>query len=242
MKTRIGHGGHGDQQLAFEIIGGRDRGHFSPVPYHLSSFNPEAKPMFRYLVLFLVMSTAAFAAAPLYEIDPGHTRVLYRISHLGFSEMPGRFNDIKGTVHFDPADVSTAAVDITINAASVSMDHDVLDKKLLGKEFFNVEQYPTITFKSTAVEKTGEKRGTVTGDLTFLGVTKPVTLNVRFNKKGWNEYMGSEQVGFTAWGKIKRSDFGFTAYAEHLGDTVPLRIEVEAYAPKAKEGDKPKGE
>ncbi len=190
--------------------------------------------MFRIIILFLSLSTAAWANAPLYEIDPSHTRVLYGISHLGYSQMPGSFNDIKGTLRFDPERAETSEVDITINAKSVSMYHDVLDKKLLGKDFFNTDKFPKITFKSTEVKITDRDRGEVTGDLTFLGVTKPVTLKVKFNKKGFNEYAGAEMVGFSARGKIKRSDFGMDGYLPHIGDDVSLRIEVEAIAPSTK--------
>jgi polyisoprenoid-binding protein YceI len=189
--------------------------------------------MFRLILAFLLVSFPVSAAV--YEIEPGHTRVNYKISHLGYSYMPGTFNDIKGTIHFDDAKVEESSVNVTIATKSVTMDHDVLDGKLLSETFFNAEKYPTITFKSVKVEKTGDDRGSVTGDLTLLGVTKPVTLKVKFNKKAVNPYVKAEMVGFSAWGQIKRSDFGMSAYLPDVGDEVFFSIQAEAVGPKIEE-------
>lgn len=191
--------------------------------------------LFTPLCLALFCLPVLPAQATVYVIDPGHTRVGYAISHLGFSNFPGRFNAVNGTIEFNPDRIEKSNVDVTIDVKSVSMDHDVLDKKLLAKDFFNADKYPTITFKSFDTQKTGMDRGVVTGDLTFLGVTKPVTLKVKFNKKGWNSYMGTEMVGFSATGKIRRSDFGMKSYLPDIGDEVKLYIEVEAQKPKAQD-------
>jgi polyisoprenoid-binding protein YceI len=186
-----------------------------------------------FLLLALGSVWPAFAAPlPLYDLDPAHTRVTYRVSHLGFSMMPGTMHDIKGTVAFDPERVEESMLDVTINAKAITMNHGVLDEKLQGKEFFNTVQFPEITFKSTKVERKGTAKGTVTGNLTFLGVTKPVTLKVTFNKKAFSKYTGGDVVGFSASGKINRSDFGMKAYLPDVGDQVTLYIEAEAHVHK----------
>jgi polyisoprenoid-binding protein YceI len=193
-----------------------------------------------FAILMTMLAVPAFAATtakpvPAYEIDSAHTRVVYTVSHMGYINMPGHFSDITGTISFNPDDLSTAGVDITIKTSSVSMDMKALDEHIQGKDFFNIAKYPTITFKSTSAEKTGPSTGTVTGDLTLLGVTKPVTLDVTFNKKGWNKYMGTEEVGFSATTKIHRSDFGMKAYIPDVGDDIVIAIEAEAHQPKAEE-------
>jgi len=195
--------------------------------------------MYRSLFIALVagimfQASVAISAGPAvhgpaaYKIDPSHTRVLYFISHLGFSKMPGQFNDINGTILFDPDDVSTARIDAVINAKSVSMGHEVLDKKLQGPDYFNTGKYPEIRFVSTSVQKTGETRGKITGNLPLLGVTRPVTLNVKLNRHGPNPYAKSDAIGFSAWGKIRRSDFGMKILLPDVGDEISLRIEAEA--------------
>lgn len=185
-----------------------------------------------FLVALFFLAPQGYAANVAYKIDASHTRVVYGISHLGFSMMPGRFHDIDGTIHFDPANPESAMVDIVINPATVTMDDATLDGKLVGENFFNVAAHPTITFKSTHITKTGDNTGTVTGNVTLLGVTKPVSLDVVFNKKAFNKYAGTDMVGFSATGKLKRSDFGMNYLLPDVGDEVTLNIQVEAAGPK----------
>lgn len=191
------------------------------------------RPLFAALFFctLLGMNTVSAAdAVKSYTIDPSHTRVLYFISHLGFSKMPGQFNDVTGTIQFDPNNAENSSVDALINARSLSMGNEALDKKLQGPDYFNVIKYPLIRFTSTKTEKTGSGTGTVTGDLTLLGVTKPVTLDVRFNHKGYNKYAKAQAIGFSAKGKINRSDFGMKTLLPDVGDEIELRIEAEASA------------
>lgn len=192
--------------------------------------------IFGILTAFLAWGIAGMpASAADYVIDPSHTRVEYRVSHLGFSFMPGRFSDVTGNIAFDPQKPEESQVNVLINALAVSMDDKTLDEKLKGPQFFNASKYPLIAFKSTEVKKNGINTGTMTGDVTLLGVTKPITLKVKFNKKGWNKYAGAEAVGFTAWGKLRRSDFGMKAYIPDVGDEVTLRIAVEATQARIKD-------
>lgn len=195
--------------------------------------------LFIALMTTILMLAAPAAMAATYEVDPGHTRVIYHVKHLGFSNFYGHFNAITGMIDFDPEKPESGKVDITIDANSVSMDHDVLDEKLKGKEYFNTAKFPTITFKSTEVEKTGPASGHVTGNLTLLGVTKPVTLDVTFNNKAMNNYSKTMMVGFSATAKILRSDFGMKATLPAVGDEVILTIEAEASDKSAEKATEP---
>jgi polyisoprenoid-binding protein YceI len=191
--------------------------------------------------IYAILGLALFASpvrAETYNLDAGHTRVQYRVNHLGFSDMPGIFNDIKGTLNFDPTNPEASTIDATINASSVTMNNTMLDGKIKGGDFFNVAKFPTITFKSTGVNREGSAKGSVEGKLTFLGVTRPVTLDVTFNKKAWDKYAGAEAVGFTAYAKIHRSDFGMKYLLPDVGDDVTIRIDVEALKAKSDGVDK----
>lgn len=133
-------------------------------------------------LLSLPLSAQAFAAET-YTLDPHHTSVLWNAGHFGFSAPHGIFSEIEGTLVFDEADVTKSKVDATIKTAGIATGISKFDDHLKNKRFLMSTNSPK-PFVSTKVEKTGEKTGKVTGDLTILGVTKPVTLDVTFNKKG----------------------------------------------------------
>ena len=194
---------------------------------------------FSLALLFLTFAAVqdAQAASVIYGIDPAHTRVEYRISHLGFSSFMGAFSDVRGQIDFDPEHPENAAVKAQINASSVTMLNGALDAKLKSASFFNVAKYPVISFVSTDIDRTGSSSGTMTGKLTLLGVTKPVTLQVEFSKRAWNKYAGAYAVGFTATTKIHRSDFGMKYLLPDVGDDVTIRIDVEAVQGKPSELD-----
>lgn len=167
-------------------------------------------------------------AADRYKFDPEHTRVLYFVSHFGFSQMKGQFNRFDGDLSFDQKDPAKSTLAVTIYSDSVTMDHAKLDDHLKSKDFFDAGAHPTITFKSSKVEATGPKTGKVTGDLTLLGVTKPVTLAVAFNAEAVHPVTKATIAGFSATGKLKRSDYGMTFLVpQGIGDEVDIRIETE---------------
>jgi polyisoprenoid-binding protein YceI len=175
----------------------------------------------------LLVPTTAFAAS--YSIDETHAHAAFKVSHLGFSHTIGQFKEISGTLEFDEADPSASSVSVTINTASVDSANEARDEHLRKADFLNVEAFPTMTFASTGVEVTGENTGTLTGDLTLLGVTKPVTLDVTFNQAGPHPFDPSKIVaGFSATGAINRSDFGMAYASPAIGETVELTIEIEA--------------
>lgn len=185
-------------------------------------------------VASLVTATAfaAKAEAPdRYEFDKSHTHIVFMVEHLGFSKTIGRFKDFDGYFTFDEKEPAKSEVKVTLKPASVDTSISALDKELLGEKFFNVQKFPTMEFKSTAVAVTGEKTGSVAGELTLLGVTKPVKLDVTYNKSGVHPYTNNYVSGFSIRTKLKRSDFGMNAYLPDVGDEVTAIIEVEGINP-----------
>jgi polyisoprenoid-binding protein YceI len=170
---------------------------------------------------------APAGAAERYVLEKPHTQILFFVDHLGFSKSQGEFHDFDGEFTFDTEDWSNSAVEVTIRTHSVDMDDHAWDKHLRNEDFFHVNKYPTMTFRSTRVEQTGERTGQVHGELTLLGETRPVTLDFTFNKAG--EHFISKQwiAGFSAHTTIKRSDFGMTYGLPAVGDEVAIRLEVE---------------
>ncbi len=182
------------------------------------------------LLLFLgLLPTPVLAASSdeVYRFDKDHTSILFFIDHLGFSKMVGEFHDYDGALTYNPNHETDSSIAVTIKAASVDTDVAALDDKLRGADFFNTEKFPDISFEGTQVEETGKNKGHVHGNLTMLGVTKPVTLDVTLNKEGWNKYAGTHVMGFSITTTLKRSDFGMSAYIPAVGDEVKIVIETE---------------
>jgi polyisoprenoid-binding protein YceI len=173
------------------------------------------------------MLGGAPARAADYTIDPTHTHFLFMVDHLGFSKMIGLFTGITGTFSFDPANVAASKVKVTIKTDSLSTQFGPRDADLKGADWFNVTEFPEMTFTGTSYAKTDEHTGTITGNLTLLGVTKPVTLDVTFNKAGVRPTDKKQAAGFSATGKFKRSDFGMKTYIPYIGDEVAVIIETE---------------
>ncbi|MCP4469550.1 MAG: polyisoprenoid-binding protein [Gammaproteobacteria bacterium] len=177
---------------------------------------------------------AALAAFPFnalqaadYTIDPGHTYVSFAINHLGFSTMRGKFDRQSGSMHYDPAG-KKASVTVEIDAASIDTGHDKRDAHLRAPDFLNAVENPTITFESTAVTWSGDKLASVSGDLTILGVSKPVTLEIIAMNCGTHPFNKKQICGFDATASIKRSDFGVNYGLPAIGEVLDLQIEIEA--------------
>lgn len=166
-------------------------------------------------------------AAERYTFDKSHTSLLFFINHAGFSNMIGEFHDYDGTLVLDEANPEHSSVEVTIRPASVDTDVDALDEKLHKADFFNTEEYPTASFKSTKVVKTGEKTADITGDFTLLGVTKPLTLRATLNKLDMNKWSQKQTAGFSVEATLTRSDWGMGYLVPDVGDEVTLRIEAE---------------
>lgn len=167
-----------------------------------------------------------------YTLDLGHTRLLFRVNHLGFSNYTAMFNDLTADLAFDPDHPETMTVSAKINAASLETHYPdpMLDFNavLTGPEFLDAAQFPQITFISTAVKRVGEAQAEVTGDFTLHGVTKPVTLMVRYNG-GWGDMpmdVGA-RIGFSATAEFNRSDFGIGFGVPAPGTTMGVSDRVE---------------
>jgi polyisoprenoid-binding protein YceI len=167
------------------------------------------------------------ARAADYTIDPSHTHILFMVNHLGFSNMIGLFTDMTGSFSFDPAAIPSSKVKVTIKTASLSTQFGPRDADLKGADWFNVTEFPEMTFTGTSYSKTDEHTGTITGNLTLLGVTKPVVLHVTFNQAGLRGPDKKQAAGFSATGTFKRSEFGMKTYIPYIGDDVSLIIETE---------------
>lgn len=176
----------------------------------------------------VAVSLSAAAKEERYDIDPTHTYPHFEISHLGFSTMRGVFGETAGVVKYDEV-AKTGSVEVTIQTASLDTQMEKRDNHLKSKDFFNVAQFPTMTFKSDKFSFDGDKLAKVEGELTLLGVTKPVTLTATHFACGKNPLVMKLECGAELTGTIKRSDFGMTTYVPAIGDEVTLRIEVEAY-------------
>lgn len=171
-------------------------------------------------------STPAAVKAGTYVLDAGHSRVVWSLSHRGFSTYSGLLPAAAGTLVLDPATPANSRVEVTLASAAVATADARFDTRLKGPDFFNAEAFPTIRFASTAVEATGNT-AKVTGEVTLLGVTRPVTLDVTFHKAGLNPTDKLYHVGFDATGTLTRSDFGLRNGLPAIGDAVSLRIEAE---------------
>jgi polyisoprenoid-binding protein YceI len=172
---------------------------------------------------------ANLAAQPagVYEIEPTHTSVTWRINHSGLSTYTARFDKISGEIQFNPQAPTTSSATIMIDPKSVNTGLPEFDQKI-AKDVFKAETTPMIIFKSTSLTATSPTTGTMTGDLTIAGVTKPMTLNVTYNMGRMSPFARRQNVGFSASGSIKRSEWGMTNWAGGgIGDTVDLIIEAE---------------
>ena len=162
-----------------------------------------------------------------YKVDPRHTSVLFKVSHLGFAKYVGRFNEFEASLDFDPEKFADAKLTARVAMASVDVNSEKFEKTLTGFSWFNVSQYPYATFETTAVKLTGENQAVFTGDMTFLDRTVPVDIDVKFNGGGVNLLTSSYTIGFEAHTRFKRSDFGLSKFIPAIGDEIELEIHAE---------------
>ncbi len=167
----------------------------------------------------------AAAPAGTYGLDKRHASVVAKVSHMGMSDYTMRFDRVDAQFAFDPAQPEASKISVTIDAASLDVGDDKLNRQF-AREFLGAEANPQITFVSTAIQRSDATHGVVAGDLTLDGVTRPVSLAVTFNGYG-SSLIGGRRMGFSAAGDIKRSDFGSKAWLSLVGDQVHLIIEAE---------------
>jgi len=168
-----------------------------------------------------------------YQIDAAHSSLHFSVRHLMVSNVRGAFSGVTGTVTYDPDKPAETTIDATIDVNTVNTNEEKRDGHLKSPEFFDVAQYPVMTFKSKKVESTGTDSQKVTGDLTLHGVTKEVTLAVEEISGESKDPWGNIKIGATVKGKVKRSDFGLVWNAPLetggvvIGDDVKLEFDLE---------------
>lgn len=183
--------------------------------------------------------TAGVAVADHYELDNAHTKIFFKVKHLGISTVTGQFKEFSGFFDVDPEDLSTLKASATIATASIDTENGDRDNHLRSPDFFAAEKYPEIKFVSTKVEQLSGNKLKLHGNLTLHGVTKSVVLEGEFG--GAVNAMGNARAAFTATAKINRKDFGLTwnqvldTGGLVVGEEVTLVLEVEGVGAKATE-------
>ncbi|QAU35675.1 YceI family protein [Janthinobacterium sp. 17J80-10] len=176
-------------------------------------------------------SVSAFAAPTTYNIEPNHTYPSFEADHMGISFWRGKFNKSTGTVVLDRA-AKTGSLDITIDAASLDFGHAKMNDHAKGKDMFNIEKFPTATYKGKSIKFDGDTPVAVEGELTLLGVTKPVTLTINKFKCIQHPMFKREACGADASGTFNRADFGLD-YGVKMGFSPEIKLAIQVEALKA---------
>jgi polyisoprenoid-binding protein YceI len=178
--------------------------------------------------LAAALALPALADTTEWTIDPNHANAQFFVKHLGISTVQGEFTKVNGTVTVDNSDITKSTIDVTIPADSIYTRVTMRDNDLKSQHFLDVAEYPTITFKSTSVTKTGDDTYDVAGNLTIRGVTKPVTLKVSDLSKPVDvKMMGGWRQGASATLDINRQDFGVAADPGMVGNDIHILIDIE---------------
>ncbi len=184
---------------------------------------------FRRLVLatILVACGSLARAADTYTVDPVHSSISFMISHVGISNIHGRFNDFSGKITIDPADPAKSTFALSIPIESIDTNNVKRDEHLRAPDYFNAKQFPTMKFQSTKVVPV-DGGYEVTGDLELHGVTKPVTFTLKGGDKVVEFPKGTKRIGLVSTFSIRRSDYGVNTEPKNLGDEIPIFIGIEA--------------
>jgi len=181
----------------------------------------------------MATSTTAPASVITWKLDPAHSAAEFKVKHMMISNVKGTFSGLSGTLLEDPADLSRSSVETSIDISTLNTSDPQRDAHLKSADFFDLEKYPTMTFKSTKVEPKGGGECRVTGDLTLHGVTKPVTYTVDGPSAPRKDPWGNTRIGFSATTKINRKDFGLNWNAALetggilVGEDVQITLDVQ---------------
>lgn len=160
------------------------------------------------LILAAIVTLTAFTTVlPIWQNDDPHSQLGFTVSHLGINDVSGTFNDFDVTLQSSKPDFSDAVIELSAKTASIDTRVEARNNHLKSADFFDVEKYPTMNFKSTAVKPTGKNKYKLTGDLTLHGITKPVTMDLLYKGTVENPMSKKQTAGFQVTGTIKRSDF-----------------------------------
>jgi polyisoprenoid-binding protein YceI len=181
------------------------------------------------LALFtgLALTGAATAQTETWKIDPAHSAAQFAVRHMSISTVRGAFTKLAGTVQYDPADVSKMVLDVTIDTNSVDTRVEARDKDLRSEKYFDVQKFPTITFKSKHVEQAGAGKLKIAGDLTLHGVTKEAVLDVEGPTPAVKDAKGILHMGASATTSLDRAAFGITNGQPVVGNDISITIDVE---------------
>ena len=177
--------------------------------------------------------TTGTAALSTWKIDPSHSAAEFKVRHMMISFVKGKFSGLSGVLKLDENDYTHSVVEVSIPAASVSTVDDKLDAHLKEADFFDVEKFPVLTFKSTSIRSLGDRDYEVTGDLTIRGVTKSVILSVSDLSQPSKDPWGNQRIGLSASAKINRKEFGLVWNAPLefggvlVGDEVAITLDVQ---------------
>jgi polyisoprenoid-binding protein YceI len=192
------------------------------------------KNLFKSVVAVAALSIPSLALGATWEIDSGHSSANFSVKHMMVANVKGEFSKVTGSVNVDEKDITKSTVTATIDASTIDTRSEQRDGHLKSPDFFDVAKFPTITFKSKRVEKAGEGKLKVTGDLTMRGVTKEVVLDVDAAlKESKHPFNGSTVTGMSATTKVNRKDFGLNwnkaleTGGMLVGDEVNVGLELE---------------
>ncbi|MEH7387004.1 YceI family protein [Bacillus sp. JJ1521] len=168
-----------------------------------------------------------------WAVDASHSSIDFSVKHMMIAKVKGSFENFDATIEADPADLTTANIEFKVDLTSINTKNEDRDNHLRSADFFDVENHPSMTFKSTSIVKTDDGEYDLTGDLTIRGTTKPETFKIVFEGAGKDPW-GNEKAGFSATGSLNRSDYGLVWNAALetggvlVGDQVKISIEIEA--------------
>jgi polyisoprenoid-binding protein YceI len=192
------------------------------------------KTLLKSTVAAAALVLPSLALATTYELDPQHTAADFTVRHMMVSNVRGEFGKVTGTLNLDDKDITKSTVEVTIDANSINTREPKRDAHLKSADFFDVAKYPALTFKSTKVEKAGDNKLKVTGDLTMHGVTKTVVLDVDGPSKEMKDPGGNMRIGAGATTKVNRKDYGLMwnmaleSGGVLVGDEVTINLSMEA--------------
>ena len=168
-----------------------------------------------------------------YQVDPAHTRLGFVARHAMVTKVRGTFREVEGTIHLDAQDPTKSSAQVTVKVASITTDQDQRDTHLRTGDFFDVENFPELTFTSTSAEKVDDETYKLTGDLTIKGVTKPVTVEFEYSGSAKDPF-GNLRAGFEGKAEVNRKDWGLTYNAALetggflVSDKIKLELDVSA--------------